>query len=74
MAGADLFIVVSDGVFEAENPAGEQMGVDRVLEILQEQRAKSAEEQLAAVRSGTAAFCEGVPPRDDQTIVLVRGR
>lgn len=70
----DMFIVISDGVFEADAPGGEQMGTDRVLDVLRRERSGDLDTVLAALRAAVEAFSNGQPARDDQTVVLLRAR
>ena len=39
LAAGDLWVVLSDGFFEANDPAGEQLGVERIGEVLRRCRA-----------------------------------
>jgi sigma-B regulation protein RsbU (phosphoserine phosphatase) len=71
----DFVVAFSDGVTEAVNPAGEEFMDDRLLESIDRHRAigaKSAPQFLERLLSDVRAFCEGEPPRDDITLVMVR--
>ncbi len=72
MKPGDLFAVFSDGILEAADPAGEQFGTDRVIELLRAQRRESPERMLAALRQAVDAFTRGTAPGDDRTAVLVK--
>ncbi|RSL16521.1 serine phosphatase RsbU (regulator of sigma subunit) [Edaphobacter aggregans] len=62
--GARL-VLLSDGVSEAENPAGVQFG-SRKLEM-----EFVAANPIESVFSSMHCFCEGVPPHDDRTMLVV---
>ena len=68
-------VLVSDGVFESANAAGEQFGVERVVRILDEQPDTCTPgEIIAALRAAVRVWQDGVEPQDDQTIVVVQRR
>jgi phosphoserine phosphatase len=72
LAQGDVLALVSDGVYEQENRAGEAFGEARVCRIIDEGRdlpvAKLVDRLVAAVDT----FAEGTPQSDDMTIVLLR--
>ena len=65
----DVLVLVSDGITEAENAAGEEFGLERVEALL----ARHAEESLLSLSEAIrgAARAHG-PQRDDQTLLLIR--
>jgi phosphoserine phosphatase len=69
----DLFAVISDGFFEARrNDAAELFGSARVQACLRANRARCAEDILAALRAEVNDFTQGRPPDDDQTAILIK--
>ena len=72
LAPGDLFAVLSDGFFEARNPAGEELGTDAVVEVIRHHRRESAAEILQQIRLATERFTDGVPQDDDQTLVIIK--
>ena len=72
LAPGDLLALLSDGIFEYRDGAGEQFGVARVEAVLRRARdlpvERIAEEVLAAVRGHGGS----APQEDDITVVLVR--
>ena len=72
MLPGDILVVVSDGVFEYENRAGEQFGEGRVQRIVVENRAQSMAELVAQLKRAVATFAQGAPQEDDMTAVLVK--
>lgn len=65
LSPGDRIVLVSDGITEAENPAGEQFGVEQVQVHL------CQAEPLGALFSALAHFCDGVSPQDDQTVLAI---
>lgn len=64
-------VVLSDGLFEAFNPAGEQLGVEPILEVMQ--RGASSPADLVAQLRNLAIDWQGKDePKDDQTAVVVQ--
>jgi phosphoserine phosphatase len=72
IAPGESVILMSDGVFEWKNAAGELFGVDRVKELLMQHADKPASTQLALVQSAVKAFAGESVQSDDVTIVVVR--
>jgi sigma-B regulation protein RsbU (phosphoserine phosphatase) len=71
-APGDLVILYTDGITEAENPAGDEYGKDRLREVCAAHRSAPLEEIATAVEADVERFADGVPFADDRTIVLVR--
>ncbi|HEX5136188.1 MAG TPA: SpoIIE family protein phosphatase [Planctomycetota bacterium] len=69
----DLFLVLSDGFFEAAAPGGELFGADRVREIVERLRAEPAARILAALKEAVDAHLAGAPAADDRTALLIKG-
>lgn len=65
-------ILTSDGIFEAADPAGEQMGLERMSAVADRHRNDAPGEVLNALRSYAGEWAHGADPLDDQTIVIVR--
>jgi len=65
-------IVMSDGVFEARSARGELYDLDRVISLLDDNRARSPQEQLSAVRDAMLKWQGKEEPVDDQTVVIIQ--
>ena len=65
-------ILVSDGIFEATNPAGEQFGVERMTALLDACQSRPAADALACLRDAASLWHAKPDPLDDQTIVIVQ--
>ena len=68
----DLFALVTDGVFEATSPDGEEFGEDRVQEILLASEGLSCSDVVTQILEAVDEFTGDLPQDDDITIVLVR--
>lgn len=71
MEVGDLFAVLSDGIFDARNPAGEPLGAPRVLEMLTAPEAVSASATLKILCNALRTHCQGKPQSDDQTALII---
>jgi phosphoserine phosphatase len=74
LAPGDLLGLLSDGVFETENPGGEQFGTSGVERVLLQHRHRPLSETLAALLEARREFGGDTPQGDDVTIVLLRRR
>jgi phosphoserine phosphatase RsbU/P len=72
VSAGDLLVLYSDGVTEAENPAGEEVGDDRLAAWLHQAAGKSATEVVEAVQRDLAAFCASAAARDDVTVMVLK--
>ena len=68
----DVLVLLSDGIYEYANAAGEQFGEERVREVVAAHHAGSAAALGEALLEAVGAFAGGAPQEDDITIVLVR--
>jgi len=72
MNPGDIFVVLSDGFYEAANAAGELFGVEAIMDALQQSHRESAASIIEALRSACLKFSAGVPAADDQTAVVIK--
>lgn len=68
----DLLVFVTDGVLEAQAPDGAEFGLQRMLQVMKENRDKSAREMVDALYDAVRKFCRLRPQRDDITAVVVK--
>jgi sigma-B regulation protein RsbU (phosphoserine phosphatase) len=68
----DVFVLLSDGYYEARNPEGELFGEGRVLEVVGRYLDKSAQQILEAVRNEAISFARGRAFEDDQTGIIIK--
>jgi sigma-B regulation protein RsbU (phosphoserine phosphatase) len=64
--------VVSDGIFEATKPGGEQFGMERVLKTLDELCTCAPQQIISTLQDAATHWTGSEEPSDDQTIVVVR--
>src|SRR5882724_10425776 len=74
MEPGDVFVVLSDGVIDAESATGERFGTPRVIDVIVSAREGSAEELVAALRQALTIFTGGARPDDDRTAVVIKCR
>jgi serine phosphatase RsbU (regulator of sigma subunit) len=65
-------MVVSDGIFEAPNPSGEQFEITRVKQLARNLRQTTCEQMVLTLRQAVHRWQAKDEPVDDQTIVLIR--
>jgi sigma-B regulation protein RsbU (phosphoserine phosphatase) len=68
----DVYVFCSDGVSEAMNERGEEFGTRRVVEIVRENRSRTADQIVRQLADAVAEHRAGYPPNDDMTIVALR--
>jgi len=73
LAAGDLLIVCSDGIFEAENPAWERVGYDRLLAWIQAIADRPAQTIGKKLLEQVNDFSEQWHQTDDQTLVVFKG-
>ncbi|MBM3737948.1 MAG: FHA domain-containing protein [Acidobacteria bacterium] len=69
VSGAKV-VVYSDGISDAENPRGEAFGMARVNACLRAGAGESCGELHARLDREVRVFADGVPHRDDMTILI----
>ena len=68
----DLIMMYTDGVSEAANPDGDELGRDGVLRLARSLDTSSPETFGTQFTSALDAFRKGTEPLDDQTILVLR--
>jgi hypothetical protein len=72
IAPGDVFVLHSDGIYETRNAAGEDYGLDRVVEVVRQHGGGNAESIRSAILADVDAFRAGVEQDDDVTLVVCR--
>ncbi len=74
-ATGDLFVLHTDGIYEALNPAGEQYGMDRLRDVVASGEAEAgAQEVRDAIIRDLWEFRDSAPQEDDITLVVLKVR
>jgi len=68
----DCIVFISDGITDAQNPAGESFGNDRLHHTLSQADRSSAQSTVQAVLKAVADFQGGRDRFDDETVVVLR--
>ncbi len=68
----DLLLMVTDGIEETVSPDDRELGRERVLEVAQANRHRSASEIVTALFSAASDFAAGGVQKDDVTAVVVK--
>ncbi len=68
----DVIVYYTDGLTDAENPHRVPYGEHRLAEVVQQNSHLSAPEIRDAILSDVEHFCDGTPPFDDLTMMIVK--
>ena len=72
MSPGDVFAVLSDGFFEANDESGGELGGEALERTLVESASGSAADILAALRREVERFVGDAPPNDDRTALIIK--
>jgi len=72
LAPGDLLILYTDGINEAENEAGDQLGLDCLLSMARALAVGSATAAGEALLAAVTRFRGNASPKDDATVVALR--
>jgi sigma-B regulation protein RsbU (phosphoserine phosphatase) len=68
----DVMVMYTDGVTDTENENGEQFGIDRLVEIVRENRRAKAAEIRTRLVDAIAEFAAPDFQPDDLTLVVIK--
>ena len=68
----DLFVAYTDGITEVENSDGEQWGQRGLEKLLVSCRNGTPEQIIRCVLGAVSSFADGLPQRDDMTLLVMR--
>ncbi|HKM67583.1 MAG TPA: PP2C family protein-serine/threonine phosphatase [Candidatus Acidoferrum sp.] len=68
----DIFLLITDGFVEFENPAQEEFGKDRLKGAVRAARAATPEEIIKSLYEAVLTFSNGTKQQDDLTVVLIK--
>jgi len=72
MHPGDILLVLSDGIYEYQDPAADEFGQQRVEEVVRAHHRKPVAELSTILLESVHAFGRGAPQGDDMTVVLVK--
>lgn len=72
MGNDDIIVCYTDGLTESMNSKHEEFGAERVMQIVRENYARSAQSILEAIIDGLYDFLSGAPREDDMTIMVLK--
>jgi sigma-B regulation protein RsbU (phosphoserine phosphatase) len=68
----DLLYLYTDGITEAENPEGEELGSSRLETELVRSGGRPAAEVATRIEDLVSGFARGIPIADDRTVLVLR--
>lgn len=68
----DIFLAISDGIFEAMDDAGEEFGVERLGQLLAKHPDATPGRLADLIANTTEDFTGGAPPSDDRTVLIIQ--
>jgi len=68
----DIFLLITDGFVEFENPAQEEFGKQRLEEAVRKSRALPPDQIIKALYEAVLAFSNGTRQADDLTAILIK--
>jgi phosphoserine phosphatase RsbU/P len=72
LADGDILVLYTDGITEAENPQGEEFGMERLSAVIQRGSSLSAEQLMNDIFQSAADFAREVGFNDDVTVLVVK--
>lgn len=72
LAAGDIYVLCSDGIFEAFNETGQEFGAQRVIDVVERVHTQPAKEIVQELFSAVQIFCGDAPQSDDRTVVVVK--
>jgi sigma-B regulation protein RsbU (phosphoserine phosphatase) len=68
----DTLVLYTDGVTEAANSAGMQLGLDGLAKVVRDNAALTAEQIIQRILKAVNTFTDGIQPIDDTTLVIFK--
>lgn len=72
LAPGEALMIYSDGVTDAQSPAGEEFGMDRLLALMRTLAGGTAQQICDGVLEAIHQFVEAAPQYDDITVMVAR--
>ena len=71
VAKGDILVVISDGVTDAQNPAQEMFGEQRLLQVIRQEAPSGSQAVEKKLLKAIEEFTQGTAQSDDITFVMV---
>ena len=68
----EAIVLYTDGLTEAQNPQGEQFGLERLINILTTKRGLTPHDTAKRLFNEVDVFCGAIEPTDDRAILIIR--
>ncbi len=72
LAQDDVYVFCTDGIFEAMDSEGVELGADKVVDTVRATHHQPAAEIVAAIYAVVEEHCGSAPPNDDRTAVVIK--
>ncbi len=72
MAPGDVLLIFTDGLLEAENPSGRDLGEEALIQVIRRHPTATADELFEALLVATFQHMEGGGFRDDVTLMVIK--
>ena len=72
MEPGDVMVLYTDGIVEATDRKGRELGVPRLKRLVSELRKRPARETVERILAMVSAWSDGKAPEDDRTVVVIR--
>ena len=72
MTPGDMMVLITDGFFEWQNASKEQFGIERVNQVIRENRSRPSAEIIQRLHAAVRAFAGDCPQDDDLTAVIIK--
>ncbi|HUQ86448.1 MAG TPA: GAF domain-containing SpoIIE family protein phosphatase [Vicinamibacterales bacterium] len=72
LAAGDIFVLCSDGIFEAFDESGTEFGAERVIDVIERTHDRPSKEIVNEVFAAVQSFSGHAPQSDDRTVVVVK--
>jgi len=69
---SQIVLIGTDGIWESENPQGEEFGKKRLREIIRKHKHQTSQEIVHAVTEALANHRQTAPQQDDITMVVIK--
>ncbi len=72
LSRGDCLVLYTDGISEAQNPAGAEFGIQPLIEIVRNRGASSPQDLVRTCLEKVTGFRSGLPLRDDRTLMVLQ--